>query len=76
MIQAGLLAWLLAGLPFRVGEKWLEDAAECRYLPRDFLHQPYSYGDSAGLTPDFPFNSGHLMPETKIGANVGDIVEE
>ncbi len=38
-------------------------------LTFDCPHWPYSYGDSAGFTPDFPFN-----PEcsgTKFAANVG-----
>ena len=31
----------------------------------------YSYGDSAGLTPDFPFHPDHLCVGNQIFTNVG-----
>jgi hypothetical protein len=33
----------------------------------------YSYGDSAGFTPDFPFNPGNEAREPLTGANVGEL---
>ena len=35
---------------------------------------PYSYGDSAGVAPDFPFNSASAvaLAKTNYGANVGE----
>jgi hypothetical protein len=39
--------------------------------------QPYSYGDSAGITPDFPFNHRRaflsLTIETKSATNVVEV---
>jgi len=55
---AGLLAYAFSGRPSHptiVGQ-WLE---VCRRL----LIGIYSYGDSAGLTPDFPFNDPLLADQ-------------
>jgi hypothetical protein len=34
-------------------------------LPAGRAGEPYSYGDSAGLAPDFPFNSAHAVAQAK-----------
>lgn len=36
----------------------------------------YSYGDSAGFSPDFPFNPDVYRQETKSAANVMELWEE
>lgn len=42
---------LLLYLPASLGLQWFEVGANGMLFPK-----PYSYGDSAGFTPDFPFN--------------------
>jgi hypothetical protein len=63
MILAGLLAWLATdNLPIPK-EQWYEASADQKANVaggRDFAYLPYSYGDSAGFTPDFPFNP-HIL---------------
>jgi hypothetical protein len=49
-----------AYLPIRFRGQWFE------VLPVGFI--TYSYGDSAGFTPDFPFNDDEAS--TKIGVKV------
>jgi len=49
-----------AYLPIRFRGQWFE------VLPVGFI--TYSYGDSAGFAPDFPFNDGEAS--TKIGVKV------
>jgi hypothetical protein len=65
---AGLLAYAISGRPSHptIGGQWLE---VCRRL----LIGIYSYGDSAGLTPDFPFNEPPDGGSTKFEANVGSL---
>jgi len=57
-----------AHLPIRVWRTVVEE------LPAVF-NDTYSYGDSAGITPDFPFNP--VMAGTNYAANVmaGGIVQ-
>jgi len=65
MYMAGLLAWFEpdtfpsrrrrdSGMKIR--QKWRQ--------PLIAIHQPYSYGDSAGIAPDFPFNPAEREPNT------------
>lgn len=65
---AGLLAYAISGRPSHptIGGQWLE---VCRRL----LIGIYSYGDSAGLAPDFPFNDPPDGGPTKFEANVGSL---
>jgi hypothetical protein len=54
MILAGLLAYALpAYLPIRNKRTVVEAPVYCGI---------YSYGDSAGLSPDFPFNPHNAEP--------------
>jgi hypothetical protein len=39
---------------------------------RPVILDAYSYGDSAGLTPDFPFNSFKGRPKSPAKINAGD----
>jgi hypothetical protein len=36
------------------------------------IHKPYSYGDSAGFTPVFPFNSLREAEKPITGAKLGN----
>lgn len=66
--RAGLLAWMIvAAFPIRYAgtvadlQQWWH-LATVEYVLMTVLH-PYSYGDSAGFAPDFPFNppQGNLV---------------
>ncbi len=65
---AGLLAWVIAGhLPIPCGGTVVEGLQGADEKPGFTSAHPYSYGDSAGIAPDFPFNPGMLVPGTKSG---------
>jgi hypothetical protein len=69
---AGLLACsLLKYLPItNIARQWFEESAEVKMKKSSFSFtlKAYSYGDSAGITPDFPFNPA--VAGTKYTANV------
>lgn len=67
--MAGLLAWAsLIAFPSHLRRdsgrsiqqrEWKKESGKWDYPIHHLLftiHHPYSYGDSTGLTPDFPFN--------------------
>lgn len=56
LILAGLLAWY--GCTFPSFDSGDEAARAKLFSGQTIQTRPYSYGDSAGLTPDFPFNPG------------------
>jgi hypothetical protein len=54
MMLAGLLACLVSDtFPSLIGQ-WYVDRTVANLF--DFHERAYSYGDSAGIKPDFPFN--------------------
>lgn len=69
LYRAGLLARSrLITFPFAPGEQW---SLNQQRKTQAVLRKAYSYGDSAGLTPDFPFNPAPAG--TKYAANVGAV---
>jgi hypothetical protein len=65
MTLAGLLAYVLTGLPShpRFRGQWCEEGPVIfRNRQRRRQKDIYSYGDSAGFTPVFPFNGATRQP--------------
>jgi hypothetical protein len=56
--------------------KTVAEELSCHLITPFGARRFYSYGDSAGLAPDFPFNPDVYRRETKSAANVMELWEE
>jgi hypothetical protein len=61
---AGLLAcFLFTAFPYRSGLAETEQWLQCKQFFRIIRNETHSYGDSAGIAPDFPFNPAMREPD-------------